>query len=209
MLAGVDNSLSTQVAISTGQNYVVGVRAVDDFGTRSPEITKSWDFPADYKPILLGQVAAGGYQDFVVPRDGALTELNIYTTDFYISGVVFPGPPVVCNISVYEMINGAPNLLATGDTHPADGVSGAYAYRENGCAGNLAFTFSGKPQLLIGHSYRWEYAFSSSHTDYHYGTPTVKFYGRDTKTVGGAFSDTSIANAMFILKAEDGILIQN
>lgn len=190
---------STSIDVVYGDTYMVGARAVDDFGNASEPKTIFWSFPDGYKPVVISAPLTAASQDFVTQIDADISEINVYTASFS-KRRDWPPPPInACGISFFEVdASSTISLLGASNTHNDEACAGA----------PLKFTFASPIPLTAGHVYRWQ--FNLSEGSNYFGYPTVKFYGRAENNLGGAFSDPSIASAKFNLKDTSGnIVIDN
>ncbi len=66
-------TLSAQIPVIFGNAYMLGVRAVDDFGNPSPVNSTNWNFPDGFAPVepfignFAGRRCAGGAQPILTP----------------------------------------------------------------------------------------------------------------------------------------------
>ncbi|TSC60605.1 MAG: hypothetical protein LiPW15_483 [Parcubacteria group bacterium LiPW_15] len=190
---------SASIDVIPGNTYMVGARAIDDFGNASEANTIFWNFPDGYKPAVMSGSLTAASQDFIAQTDANVSEINIYTTAFS-KRRDWPPPPInPCGISFFE-VNTSSTISLLGSSN---------TYEDEACAGApLKFTFSSPIPLLAGHTYRWQFNLSGGSN--YFGYPTVKFYGRTENNLGGPFSDPSLASAKFSLKdTSGGIVIDN
>jgi murein DD-endopeptidase MepM/ murein hydrolase activator NlpD len=185
----------TPIPVATGSVYLVGVRAVDNYGDVSGVATATWNLPPGFAPYLLSPGLGYAYQYFTVPSTSTLRSIEIFTANF---GTSAANPDTAgCGLQLFDENNSS----SLGMTQSDNSFNG-YA-----CAGGLVFSFaSSSPIVYPGHRYHWIYTVST-------GNPTsaagVQFYGTAIDTAGGSFSDPSLANAKFVLTGDAGVLFGN
>lgn len=74
---GVDNSLSTQVGVSTGNSYTLGVRAKDAQGNYSEANILNWSFPSNFNPNRLTATSSDGNFIFIPRASGSVGQITI------------------------------------------------------------------------------------------------------------------------------------
>ncbi len=200
------NSLATSIILVFGNSYVVGVRAIDDFGNISAPIVETWNFPPGFVPYILGNSVSSASQDFVLPASTTpaggvvLHSIGVFTTDLS-SGSRYPEYNW-CTLDLYDLestsTDGSPLYLASND-----GLIQGYT----GCQGNPVFTFdSSAVQLLPSHHYRWVFNMNTGNVS---TQAAVRFWGTAADTAHGAFSDPTLANAKFTVNTAAGALFGN
>ena len=183
------------IPVAMGNSYLIGVRAMDNFGDVSAAATTTWNFPAGFVPYLLSPELSDAAQYFTVPSTSTLQSIKLFTTNFQTGA---RNPDVVgCSLQVFDGYN----LSSVGMT-PSDNGFGGY-----GCAGTLTFSFTSSSLVLYpSHQYQWVFNAST-------GNPStgasVQFYGTATNTAGGLFSNPSLVNARFTVTGDTGILFSN
>ena len=60
------------IPVSVGNSYLIGIRALDNFGDVSSAATITWDFPPGFAPYLLSPGTSYAYQYFNVPVTSTL-----------------------------------------------------------------------------------------------------------------------------------------
>jgi len=78
--ASVDKSLSTQVDVSLGNSYVLGVRARDTEGNYSEVNILNWSFPTGFNPNLLTATSSNGNFTFVPRAGGVVGQITVTDT---------------------------------------------------------------------------------------------------------------------------------
>jgi hypothetical protein len=200
------NNLSTRISVALGNAYMVGVRAVDDFGNVSVPAVETWNFPSGFTPYILGSWMSLASQDFMLsasstPAAGVmLHSIGIFTGDFA-SGSRYPDYNW-CTMDLFDMENTSTD---GGFAHLAsnDGLNRGYG----GCLGSPVFTFdSSAVQLLPEHHYRWVFNANTGNVS---TQAAVRFYGTASDTARGAFSDSTLANAKFTVNTDAGTVFSN
>ena len=180
--------------VEQGNDYLIGLRAIDDFGNVSDTATSTWSFPSDFIQYSVSSQLDNASQDFVPQKSGNLSSIQVSIADFQTNSRNRNSN--ICYLGLYELVDGsAPKLIANNDlTNPADGESEVYAYRGSGCADSLTFSYDNalNPLLEAGKTYRWTFSIKSS--------GKVRFFGTDTNSAGGLFSDSSLINAKFMVR---------
>ncbi|HEY5221138.1 MAG TPA: M23 family metallopeptidase [Candidatus Paceibacterota bacterium] len=181
--------------IVPGYTYLIGIRAVDNYGDVSAVASTTWDIPPGFTPYLLSPDLNYAYQYFTVAFPSALQSITLFTTDFKTGAKNQDGP--WCTLDVFDEYD----LASLGDT-PADNTNSGFA-----CAGTPTFSFaSSLPVLLPGHMYHWVF---TAQTGNPLTAASVQFYGNEMNTAGGGFSDPSLLNAKFTLTGPAGAFFEN
>ncbi len=192
---------SASFPVEAGNNYLVGVRAKDNFGAVSETATATWSFPAGFTPYLVGGPTGNLSQDFVLAASGTLQSADVFIRDFSTTS----GNPLAnsCTFELYDAESDPAVLIAGSDT----------GYNGGSCLGQLAFDFtSTTPLIEAGHHYRWVFRAETGNISTH---ASVMFYGTSANTAGGTCADSSgacgstIANAKFTLTGTAGTLFEN
>lgn len=183
------------IPVAVGNSYLIGVRALDNFGAVSAPATATWSFPAGFVPYLLSPSLSYAYQYFTVPATSTLSSIKIFTTNWQTSARYSYGP--WCNLQLFDEYD----LASQGMTQSDDTF---YGYD---CGSSPTFSFaSTMPVLYPSHMYHWVFAADT-------GNPStgasVQFYGTAVNTAGGAFSDPSLVNARFVVTGGTGVLFSN
>jgi hypothetical protein len=183
------------IPLVTGNTYLIGVRAVDDFGDASAVATATWDFPAGFTPYVLSPGLGYASQYFAVHSTSTLGSIQLFTTNVQ-TGARYT-ESVGCSLQLFDEYGSSPVVVTPSD----NGFSGY------GCAGALTFSFaSSSPMLYPDHRYHWAFTAQT-------GNPStgawVQFYGTATDTAGGPFSDPSLVNAKFTVTGDAGTLFSN
>jgi len=180
-------TLSYVSTVEYPNNYLIGLRAKDDFGNYSEPVTKTFSFPLGYeKPILSGRIDSGAAQPFTVPVDGTLGAIHVYTADFETASRDPSSNP--CTLALYEQVGGVNTQIAL----PDNSFNGA------SCTGEKIFTFGAvsSTQLYASSTYLWSFNYSGYPPD----PPKLKFYGKTSVLPAGAFSNPSLGSAKFKIK---------
>ena len=192
----VGRVLTTNIPVETPNNYLIRVRAKDDFGNYSEISSKTFSFPLGYeKPFLSGRIDSGASQPFTVTTDGILGEISVYTTDFATASRDPGSNP--CTMILYEQIAGVNTQIAIPDN----------SFNGNSCTGEKTFTFnSSSTQLYASSTYVWAFNYSGVP----YDPPKLQFYGRSAVLPAGPFSGGGLGSAKFKIKDNAGnIMAEN
>ncbi len=183
------------IPVVFGNDYLIGIRAMDDFGGVSEIATATWSFPPDFSPYILSPGLPYAAQWFDVSMTSTLRSIQIFTTNLQ-TNLRMPDN-LQCTLSLYDSFHDA----SYGNT-PSDYAVGGY-----GCADDPVFSFASSSLVLSpSHHYQWIFqAPTGNQTTY----ASVQFYGKNIDTVGGAFSDPSLANARFKVTGDAGVLVAN
>jgi hypothetical protein len=177
------------IPVTIGNSYLIGVRALDNFGDVSAPVTIIWNFPPGFSPYLLGPATSYAYQYFNVPTTSTLRSITLFTTNFQ-TGAKYPDGPY-CTLELYDSYD----LSSYGMT-PSDN-----SYNGYGCIGNPTFSFASSSLVLYpGHHYQWIFKVDGA---------SVQFYGTTIDTAGGLFSDPPLINARFVVNGDSGVLFEN
>ena len=183
------------IPVVVGGSYLIGIRAVDDYGDVSAPATATWSFPAGFTPYLLSPELNYAYQYFTVPSTSTLRSITLFTANFETGARNASGP--WCTLDLFDEYD----LSSLGDT-PADNTYNGYD-----CAGTPTFFFtSSSPVLYPDHVYHWVF---TGQTGNPLTAAVVQFYGTLTNSASGTFSDPSLVNAKFIVNGNAGILFGN
>jgi hypothetical protein len=195
---------SNIIHVEVGNNYLVGVRARDNFGAVSDVATATWNFPVGFVPYVVSSPVGSMSQDFVLASAGTLRSTDVFIEGFSTTSVNPASNS--CTLDLYDAESVPAVLIATSDT----------AYAGNHCTGQLTFDFtSTAPVLADGHRYRWIFSAVTGNISTH---AAVTFYGTSVDTAGGFCTDGSpggmcssgaIANAKFALTGTAGTLFEN
>jgi hypothetical protein len=183
------------IPLTVGNSYLVGIRAVDNYGDVSAPATATWNFPAGFAPYLLSPKMNDASQYFTVPSTSTLQSIQLFTTDFE-TNTWYPTDDF-CSLQLFDEYN----LSSYGMTQSDNGFNGG------ACADAPVFSFaSSSPALYPDHRYHWVFGIQTA-------SPlvgaTVRFYGTATDTAGGPFNDPSLANAKFTVIGDTGVLFSN
>jgi len=183
------------IPLVAGNSYIVGVRAIDNYGDASAVATATWNFPPGFVPYLLSPSIGYASQYFTVPSTSTLRSIQLFTANFetndrypyYIS----------CSLQLVDEYD----FLPYGTTPSDNGFNGY------DCGAAPVFSFASSSLVLHpDHMYHWVFTFQT-------GSPilgaSVQFYGTATDTAGGAFSDPSLANAKFTVTGDAGVMFSN
>ena len=191
-------------SVETGNTYLVGVRAKDNFGAVSAETTGTWNFPEGFVPYVVSSWVGGMSQDFVLGAGGTLSSISVFPNNFTTTS----RDPAAnsCNLNLYDRESGSAVLITASD----NGFDGFH------CTGERVFSFAGTAPLIeAGHHYRWAFYPSTGNISTH---AEITFYGTSLDTAGGACMDGTpggmcgsgtIANAKFILTGTAGTVFGN
>jgi len=183
------------IPVITGNSYLIGIRAKDNYGGVSAIATTTWNFPPGFVPYILSPGLSYAHQYFTVSATSTLRSIELFTANF---GTGARSPEVVeCGLQVFDEYA----LSSLGMT-PSDNDFSGYS-----CAGTPIFTFASSPLVLHpDHQYHWVFNMSTGNpsTD-----ASVQFYGTATDTVGGLFGDPSLVNARFTVTGDTGVLLSN
>jgi hypothetical protein len=183
------------IPVFLGNDYLIGIRASDDYGAVSKITTTTWSFPAGFAPYILSSGTDDASQYFTLSTGGELRSIQIFTANFS-TGSRNPDMNG-CSLSLIKNDGIGSYTTVTADN----------GYAGRGCAGDLTYSFaSSSPYLEAGRQYQWIFQVPT-------GNPTtragVQFYGTQKDTAGGSFGDGSIVNARFIVNASSAILFAN
>lgn len=183
------------IPLATGNTYLVGIRAADDYGDVSVPATATWNFPAGFAPYILSPGLGYAYQSFTVPSTSTLQSIQLFTTHLQ-SGAPYASS-ITCSLRLFDNYN-ASSLGVT----PADNN-----FNGRSCEGTPTYLFTSSPLILHpDHQYQWVFTADT-------GNPStgasVQFYGTATDSAGGLFGDPSLVNARFIVTGDTGIVFSN
>jgi hypothetical protein len=190
----IGKTLNYVSTVEYPNDYLIGVRARDDFNNYSEPTSKTFRFPTGYeKPILSGRIDSGAAQPFTVLTDGLLGSIHVYTADFETASRDPSSNP--CTLTLYEQVGGVNTQIAI----PDNSFNGA------SCTGEKIFTFgtSTSTQLYASSTYLWAFSYSGVPTD----PPKLKFYGKTSVLPAGPFSNPSLGSAKFKVKDVGGNII--
>jgi hypothetical protein len=183
------------IPVVIGNTYLIGVRALDNYGAISAAATTTWNFPAGFVPYRISPLLSNASQYFVVPSTSTLQSIQLFTTDFE-TGARY-NINIMCYLALTDVTLPFGEPIISSDS----GVTGA------DCGSNPTFTFlSSSTVLFPGHHYEWVFAANTGNPS---TSAVVRFYGTATDTAGGAFSDPSLVNAKFTVNASSGVLFSN
>ncbi|MGD1003716.1 MAG: M23 family metallopeptidase [Minisyncoccia bacterium] len=192
-----DSGWTTPAAIpvTMGNSYLIGVRALDNYGAISTAATTTWNFPAGFTQYLLSPQLSDAHQYFTVPSTSTLQSIQLFTTNFE------TGARYNTNIFCYLQVFDEYDLSSVGATSADSGATGV------ACGNNPVFTFFSSPFVLYpDHTYHWVFNAST-------GNPStgasVQFYGTAAQTADSPFSDPSLGSARFTVTGDTGILFSN
>jgi len=184
-----------QIPVVFGNTYLIGVRAVDNYGDVSAAATATWNFPVGFTPYLLSRSIGYAAQHFTVPSTSTLQSITLFTTNVQ-TGARFIAS-VGCSLQVFDYYD----LSSLGMTQSDNGFGGY------GCGGTPTFTFASSSLMLYpDHQYEWVFNAGTGNPSTGAG---VQFYGTATDTAGGQFSDPSLVNAKFTVTGDSGVLFSN
>lgn len=131
-----------------GNSYLVGVRAVDDFGNASEQLTQAWNFPFGYAPLpsqtdhsgMIGLAEGGAGQRIFMPATSAIDGVAMW-----IGGGGGGYGYSYTYLEIYRDASGVP-----GDVLAASGFTGVRRYDSQ----EVLYVFPG-PVELIGNTYYW------------------------------------------------------
>jgi hypothetical protein len=183
------------IPVTMGNSYLIGVRALDNYGAISAVATTTWNFPQGFSPYLLSPELSDASQYFTVSSTSTLQSIALSTANWQTGARNWSGP--WCTLQLFDEYN----LSSMGMTQSDNTV---YGYD---CAGTPTFSFaSTSPVLYPSHRYHWVFAAQT-------GNPStgasVQFYGTAMDTAGGAFSNPTLVNAKFTVTGDTGILFSN
>jgi hypothetical protein len=183
------------IPVAMGNSYLIGVRALDNYGAISAAATTTWNFPLGFTPYLLSPPLSYAHQYFTVPSTSTLQSIQLFTTNFQ------TGARYNTNIMCYLELFDEYDLSSLGMTPADSGVSGA------ACGSNPVFTFASSPLVLYpDHRYHWVFTAST-------GNPSTgastQFYGTAAQTADSPFSDPSLGSAKFTVAGDSGVLFSN
>ncbi|MDO8515951.1 MAG: hypothetical protein Q7S28_01740, partial [bacterium] len=186
-------TISKKIPVTFPNSYTFSVRAKDPDGNTSEPTILNWNFPDGFAPYLISGRLNSASQDFIARASGEAGTIKVFSDNYasWDSGGYY------CGVLLYEIAeDGSQTLLEQVGGEPNGELGGALG---NQC--NMpTFDFATHPALIEGGHYRWTFKFENVRN-------TIQFYGRDTDTAGGPFSDTTIANALFTLKTTDGAIL--
>jgi hypothetical protein len=192
-----DNGWATPAAIpvAIGNSYLIGVRAVDNFGDVSAAATTTWNFPQGFSPYILSPELSSAAQYFTVPSTSTLQSIKLFTANFQTGARNWSLP--WCALQLFDEYD----LSSVGMTQSDN------TYNGYDCAGTPTFSFaSTAPMLYPSHQYHWVF---SAQTGNPLTGASVQFYGTAANTAGGLFSNSSLVNARFTVMGDSGILFSN
>jgi hypothetical protein len=183
------------IPVTMGNSYLIGVRALDNYGAISAAATTTWNFPSGFTPYLLSPQLSDAHQYFTVPSTSMLQSIQLFTTNFE------TGARYKDNIFCYLKVFDEYDLSSVGAVPADSGVTGV------ACGSNPVFTFFSSPLILYpDHSYHWVFSAST-------GNPitgaSVQFYGTAAQTADSPFSDPSLGSARFAVTGDSGVLFSN
>jgi hypothetical protein len=183
------------IPVAIGNSYLIGVRALDDYGAISTTATTTWNFPPGFTPYLLSPELSYAYQYFTVPSTSTLQSIQLFTTNFG------TGARSKDNIFCYLQVFDEYDLSSMGMTSADSGATG-YA-----CGSNPVFTFASLP-LVLHPDHRYHWVFTASTGNPSTGAST-QFYGTVAQTADSPFSDPSLGSAKFTVMGDSGVLFSN
>jgi hypothetical protein len=183
------------IPVAMGNSYLIGIRALDNYGAVSAAATTTWNFPPGFAPYLLSPELGYAYQYFVVPSTSTLQSIQLFTANFGTGARNWGN--TFCYLQVFDEYD----LSSMGMT-PADSGASGYA-----CGSNPVFTFASSPLVLYpDHRYQWVFTAST-------GNPSTgastQFYGTVAQTADSPFSDPSLGSAKFTVTGDSGIVFSN
>ena len=188
-------AIPAMIPVTMGSSYLIGVRALDDYGAVSAAATTTWNFPSGFTPYLLSPELSYAYQYFTVPSTSTLQSIQLFTTNFE------TGARYNWNIMCYLQLFDEHDQSSLGMTPADSGVTGV------ACGSDPVFTFASSPLVLYpDHRYHW--VFNASTGNPSTGAST-QFYGTAAQTADSPFSDPSIGSAKFTVTGDSGILFAN
>lgn len=183
------------IPVEIGNSYLVGIRAVDNYGDVSAIATATWNFPAGFTPYLLSHGLDHVSQYFTVPSTSTLRSMTLFTANMQ-TGARYPDS-VWCSLQLFDEYASS----SLGMTQADNGFSGY------GCEGSLVFSFASSSTVLHpDHRYHWVFTATTGNPS---SPSSVQFYGTATDTAGGPFSDPSLVNAKFMVTGDAGVLFSN
>lgn len=189
---GLENRTFTLATIPAPGNYMLGVRALDEFDQASDPVTAPWPTPAGWTPYILSGPVSNVSQSFIPQAGGRLDSVQVFNIPVELYGANPDG--YTCTLTIFDP-SFSPAPVAVSDTPHHAGYT---------CTGQPVFTFRNSSiNLAAGHLYRWAFNFN-----YPTGA-TVRFYGRGDNAAGGMFSDPSLVNAAFVVSGTSGVLMDN
>jgi hypothetical protein len=192
-----DSGWTTPAAIpvAMGNSYLIGVRALDDYGAISAAATTTWNFPSGFTQYLLSPQLGYAYQYFTVPSTSTLQSIQLFTTNFE------TGARYNTNIFCYLQVFDEYDQSSLGVTSADSGVTGV------ACGADPVFTFASSP-LVLHPDHRYHWVFTASTGNPSTGAST-QFYGTAAQTADSPFSDPSLGSARFTVTGDAGILFSN
>jgi hypothetical protein len=183
------------IPVTIGNSYLIGIRALDNYGAVSAAATTTWNFPAGFTPYLLSPPLSDAHQYFIVPSTSTLQSIQLFTTNFG-TGARY-NTNIMCFLELFD----EDDLSSLGMTPADSGVTGV------ACGKNPVFTFTASPLVLYpDHRYHWVFNAST-------GNPStgasVQFYGTAAQTADSPFSDPSLGSAKFTVTGDSGVLFSN
>jgi hypothetical protein len=183
------------IPVAIGNSYLIGVRALDNYGAISTAATTTWNFPSGFTQYLLSPQLGYAYQYFTVPSTSTLQSIQLFTTNFE------TGARYNWNIMCYLQVFDEYDQSSLGVTSADGGVTGV------ACGADPVFTFASSPLVLYpDHRYHW--VFNASTGNPSTGAST-QFYGTAAQTADSPFSDPSLGSARFTVTGDTGILFSN
>jgi hypothetical protein len=194
-LSGSSWATPTAIPVAIGNSYLIGIRALDNYGAVSAVATTTWDFPVGFTPYLLSPQLSDAHQYFTVPSTSTLQSIQLFTTNFE------TGARYSTNIFCYLQVFDEYDLSSMGMAPADSGATGV------ACGNNPVFTFASSPLVLYpDHRYHWVFNAST-------GNPitgaSVQFYGTAAQTADSPFSDPSLGSARFTVMGTSGVLFSN
>jgi hypothetical protein len=178
-----------------GNSYLIGVRAVDNYGAVSALATTTWNFPPGFEKYYVTPGLSYATQDFMVPTSTTLNSIEIFTTNLQTTARFTQA--VHCSLSLTDLYGSTISGTISSDN----------AYYGGDCAGDVLFSFaSSLPQLLPNDPYRWTFEADTQNPS---TQAWVQFYGTAENSAGGFFSDPSVANARFVINGQSGPVFAN
>lgn len=183
--------ISASYIVAGPGTYRLGVRAKDQAGNVSPTGSSDMAVPAPFIRYVKSVFLENGSQRFKVHHGGELQEIQLFNAG---ARLQVPNPNgVQCTLEIYEESDAGYVLITTADEPHRGSECGAYP----------VFTFASTPYLEPDRIYRWVFSLNA-------GTlGMVQFYGKDTDTAGGNFSNGSLVNASFVVRGTEGVLLDN
>ena len=142
-------TFSAGAAVAFGNQYMIGIRAVDDFGAVSQPLVETWNFPAGYAPVpeQLDHSAQlpGGAQKITLVATTTISSIALWT-------VAIPNGEYCCGetlVSFHPDVNGNIGDAVLGSS----GVVEVHAGISQGPSAEETYTFS--PSLTLSPGAYW------------------------------------------------------